>query len=127
MTSTCSCSPLALAMLCLAAVAADAQTLPRDASTAPSGSYLNLQPRRRVPPALIQAPRTAQPEATSSRAGERTVVCGMTMLRGDNGVDQQMVRVRPQGNPGASRRFQLPMCAERQAGVAGVVGARPAP
>lgn len=118
MTGSAWCSTLALATVCLvsAAAEADAQSISRGYSTTESGSYLNLGPRQRMTqPPLVQAPRRAPSGATEAAGARRTVVCGMTMLSGDNAVDQKMVMVRPEGAPGAARPFALPMCAEAKA------------
>ena len=119
MTGSVWCSTLALATVCLVSVAAeaDAQSMSRGYSTTESGSYLNLGPRQRMTqPPLVQAPRRAPSEATEAAGARRTVVCGMTMLSGDNAIDQKMVLTVPEGvKGGAARPFTLPMCADRPA------------
>lgn len=109
-------SALRLSVLCLvvAAPAAADQSAAAGPTVTPSRSYLNLQPRRRAPRRpLVVAPVTPRRMPAASRGTAPRVVCGMTMIPGDNAVDRRMVLALPDGaTGGAARPFALPLCAE---------------
>lgn len=69
-------------------------------TTTPSGSYLNLSPRRPAKPRpLIQAMR---PDRSPAAAPSRSrVVCGMTLVPGDPAIDPGIVarEARPAATP----------------------------
>lgn len=79
-------------------------------TTTPSGSYLNLAPRpARDPKPLITAARGPRTSATGARPPR--VVCGMTLVPGDPGVDPGMTaRVTPRTAQPAIRAVEPPIC-----------------
>jgi hypothetical protein len=79
-------------------------------TTTPSGSYLNLTPRRLPEPRpLIPAARAPRPSARA--AAPPRVVCGMTIVPGDPAVDPGMTaRVTPLTAQPAIRAVEPPIC-----------------
>lgn len=106
-----------LSVLCLvtAAPAAADQAGATGPTVTPSGSYLNLQPKRR-PDArpLLWAP--VRPTPAAARAPVPRVICGMTMIPGDNTVDDRMVVAVPKDAPRPTlRAVDPPLCSEGMA------------
>lgn len=102
---------VALAMMLLT-LAAQAQTPPGRPFTTPSGSYLNLQPRRQMPqpPRVAPFPRPA-PEAPAPQRQGRQVVCGMTVLTPPPGTDEAMAKPVPKNGPRPTlRTVDPPVC-----------------
>lgn len=96
----------------LLTLAAQAQTPESGPLTTPSGSYLNLQPRRQAPrpPLVVPAPRPA-PEAPAAQRQGRRVVCGMTVLTPTPGMDEAMVKTVPKDGPRPTMRtIDPPIC-----------------
>lgn len=79
-------------------------------TTTPSGSYLNLSPRRTAPPRPnIQA---APPDRSRAAASSRPrVVCGMTLVPGDPSIDPGIVArdTRPAVTP-SMRALEPTIC-----------------
>lgn len=80
--------------------------------TTPSGSYLNLAPRRRPEQRpLIPAARGSR--ASARRAAQPRVVCGMTVLPGDPAVDPGMTaRATPPTAQPTIRAVEPPLCGD---------------
>lgn len=79
-------------------------------TTTPSGSYLNLTPRRTPEPKpLTPAARARRPSAQG--AAQPRVVCGMTLVPGNPAVDPGMTaRVTPLAAQPAIRAVEPPIC-----------------
>lgn len=101
------------AAVLLVALSAQAQT-PPGPTTTPSGSYLNLQPRRQrqMPqPPLVAPGRWPRADATTPREA-RQVVCGLTVITPPAGIDDAMVRpVAKDGPRPTIRAVEPPVCA----------------
>ena len=86
------------------------------AATTP-GSYLNLQPRRRLPPGpLFNGRLLLEPGRLQSRTRmpQPRVVCGMTLLPGDAGVDPGIqARVSPRTARPTMRAVEPTICWDR--------------
>lgn len=97
-----------------------AQAAPQATAPSTAGSYLNLQPRRRVPRRpMFQAPAVTAPRPAGVAPGAttnmdaRTVVCGTTVLRGAPLTDAGMIVPIPHDGPRpAIRAVDPPLCAE---------------
>jgi hypothetical protein len=103
---------LTLAVQALTAPAARAQTVRSGPTTTPSGSYLNLQPRRQMPqpPLVAPSPRPTREAWAAERQG-RTVVCGMTVLTPPPGTDEAMVKpIAKDGPRPTMRTVDPPTC-----------------
>lgn len=106
-----------LSVLCLvmAAPAGAEQAAATWPTVTPSGSYLNLQPRRR-PQARPPLWAPVRPTPAAERASAPRVVCGMTMIPGNNGVDDRMVVVMPKDAARSTlRAVDPPICNEGMA------------
>jgi len=84
-------------------------------TTTPSGSYLNLSPRRTAPPRPLARPAALPPPAGPVTARPR-VVCGMTLVPGEPTVDPGMTaRVTPPFARPAIRAVEPTICGETSA------------
>lgn len=109
---------LVVTLVAYGAVPSAQQAAPGQAGSSGPTSYLNLQPRRRMPqPALLGAARTAQPadasEQGKAQAPGRRVVCGTTILSGDVAVDPG-IQLKPMARLTQStiRAVEPPICWE---------------
>lgn len=101
---------IAIGMLTLATVAR--AQMPAGPTTTPSGSYLNLQPRRqmRQPPPVAPTLRPSADEPYARRES-RQVVCGMTVITPPPGTDDAMVVPVPKDGPRPTMRtIDPPIC-----------------
>lgn len=103
-----------------------AQPAPPVAVSAPdgptaSGSYLNLQPRPRTPRrplftvagAVAPQREPAEGARAARRLDDRTVVCGMTVLRGAPATDPGMIVPIPRSGPRPTiRAVDPPVCVQ---------------
>ena len=100
------------AAVLLLTLAAQAQTARSGPTTTPSGSYLNLQPRRqKAQPPLVAPPSRRAAAAVAARDAGRQVVCGLTVITPPSGLDDAMVKpVAKDGPRPAMRAVDPPIC-----------------
>lgn len=84
-------------------------------TTTPSGSYLNLTPRR-MPEQRPLGPAARAPRPSVRAAAQPRVVCGMTVVPGDPAVDPGLTaRVTPLTAQPTMRAVEPPICGDAAA------------